>query len=237
MLATQTNKSKQPLPSLPKLQKTVKTEIPEVLEQNSYSSPPSPISSPQPLQTERKDTNWSASSEKEYLQRQEGSSPKPAQNIAVMSGKRYIVVPKNNAMAVQPAITMKQDKIADKAPAFRDSCDIPHPAVIKEFETKLSAQEPTTTRKESEDCNHMSEEIEDFTSVEFGVTQPDHEPLTAEMHKIFPSNESLTKLEAEDMIPTDRDRPIASSIDEESSNTINKDDESVKSNTSSIFGR
>ncbi|XP_034947108.1 uncharacterized protein [Chelonus insularis] len=36
--------------------------------------------------------------------------PKPAQNIAILSGKKYIVVPKNNAGAVQPAITAKTDK-------------------------------------------------------------------------------------------------------------------------------
>lgn len=35
-----------------------------------------------------------------------------------MAGKRYIVVPKNNAMAVQPAITVRPDKIGDKAPTL-----------------------------------------------------------------------------------------------------------------------
>lgn len=34
----------------------------------------------------------------------------PAQNLAVMNGKKYIVIPKNNAMAVQPAITIKKEK-------------------------------------------------------------------------------------------------------------------------------
>lgn len=38
------------------------------------------------------------------------SSLKPAQNIGLITGKRYIIVPKNNDMAVQPPRTLIQDK-------------------------------------------------------------------------------------------------------------------------------
>ncbi|XP_074111840.1 uncharacterized protein LOC141535672 [Cotesia typhae] len=43
-------------------------------------------------------------SNRDSMQRQDGSEPKPAQNIAIVNGKKFIVVPKNNAGSVQPAI-------------------------------------------------------------------------------------------------------------------------------------
>ncbi|XP_043283732.1 uncharacterized protein [Venturia canescens] len=101
----------------PKPTKTVKTESsksePRRLEKKRNLSR-SPNVSPS---AERKDTAWLHTGN-EFLRGHDGTVPKPAQNIALMAGKRYIVVPKNNAMAVQPAITVRPDKIGDKAPTL-----------------------------------------------------------------------------------------------------------------------
>lgn len=63
---------------------------------------------------------WFERESRDYFPRQDGSEPKPAQNIARLGGKRYIVVPKNNAMAVQPAITARPDKMQLRPPFIDD---------------------------------------------------------------------------------------------------------------------
>ena len=68
------------------------------------------------VQNEKKEGTWFTQTENELRHSYDGTVLKPAQNIATMAGKRYIIVPKNNAMAVQPAITIKPDKIGDKPP-------------------------------------------------------------------------------------------------------------------------
>ncbi|KAG7197587.1 hypothetical protein KM043_006053 [Ampulex compressa] len=73
-----------------------------------------------PSSVDKKEGNWFVQTENEFLQSHDGTIPKPAQNIALMGGKKYIVVPKNNAMAVQPAITVRPDKIGDKPPLLQD---------------------------------------------------------------------------------------------------------------------
>lgn len=121
-------KSQQPLSHLPKLQR-----IPKDGTSNGSSSLESKDS------IDRTDTSWFSPLENEFLQRHgDGSPPKPAQNIAVMNGRRYIVVPKNNLMAVQPAIPSKKDsKNLDKLPPIPrlDEC------VTKSEETKDKLEE------------------------------------------------------------------------------------------------
>ncbi|XP_011689685.1 PREDICTED: uncharacterized protein LOC105451120 isoform X2 [Wasmannia auropunctata] len=118
MLGAQNAKSKhQTNSSPPKLQRIPKSESAEAQTRNSSKIP---SSSNSPSTVDKKESTWFPQTENEFLQSHDGTIPKPAQNIAVMGGKRYIVVPKNNAMAVQPAITVKPDKIGDKPPMLQD---------------------------------------------------------------------------------------------------------------------
>lgn len=121
MLGAQNAKSKhQTNSSPPKLQRIPKSEGAEAQTRNSSKT--TKISSVSNLSSaiDKKESTWFPQTENEFLQSHDGTMPKPAQNIAVMGGKRYIVVPKNNAMAVQPAITVKPDKIGDKPPLLQD---------------------------------------------------------------------------------------------------------------------
>lgn len=93
--------------------------------QTAVALPPPPTPTPPPAShsiaqsTEKKEAAWFNKNDNDFrLNSYDGSVPKPAQNIATMAGKRYIIIPKNNSMAVQPAITVKQDKIIDKTPAL-----------------------------------------------------------------------------------------------------------------------
>ena len=123
MLGAQSAKSKHQVNSTPpKLQRIPKSDNADLQSRNvTKISKASSATSHSPLNSDNKETSWFAQTENEFLQSHDGTLPKPAQNIALMGGKRYIVVPKNNAMAVQPAITVKPDKIGDKPPILQDS--------------------------------------------------------------------------------------------------------------------
>lgn len=121
MLGAQNTKSKhQTNSSPPKLQRIPKSENAEAQTRNSKTIKMTSSVSNSPSIIDKKESTWFPQTENEFLQSHDGTMPKPAQNIAVMGGKRYIVVPKNNAMAVQPAITIKPDKIGDKPPLLQD---------------------------------------------------------------------------------------------------------------------
>ncbi|XP_006562936.2 uncharacterized protein LOC412607 isoform X2 [Apis mellifera] len=122
MLGAQSAKSKHQVNlSPPKLQRIPKSDNTDSQSRNTTkiikTSSGTPHSS---LNLDNKESSWFAQTENEFLQSHDGILPRPAQNIALMGGKRYIVVPKNNAMAVQPAITVKPDKIGDKPPVLHD---------------------------------------------------------------------------------------------------------------------
>ncbi|XP_076172948.1 uncharacterized protein LOC143149451 isoform X2 [Ptiloglossa arizonensis] len=104
----------------PKLQRIPKSDSADLQSRNTAKVTRTPLASYSPSNSDKKESNWFAQAEHEFLQSHDGILPKPAQNIALMGGKRYIVVPKNNAMAVQPAITVKPDKIGDKPPILQD---------------------------------------------------------------------------------------------------------------------
>ncbi|XP_076474475.1 uncharacterized protein LOC117158613 isoform X6 [Bombus vancouverensis nearcticus] len=122
MLGAQNTKSKHQVNlSPPKLQRIPKSDNADSQSRNATKvSKTSSATSHSPLNSDNKESSWFAQTESEFLQSHDGILPKPAQNIALMGGKRYIVVPKNNAMAVQPAITVKPDKIGDKPPILQD---------------------------------------------------------------------------------------------------------------------
>ncbi|XP_011635618.1 uncharacterized protein LOC105426197 isoform X1 [Pogonomyrmex barbatus] len=119
MLGTQNAKSKlQTNSSPPKLQRILKSDGADAQTRNSFKTTKISLNSSSNI--DKKESTWFPQTENEFLQSHDGTMPKPAQNIALMGGKRYIVVPKNNAMAVQPAITVKPDKIGDKPPMLQD---------------------------------------------------------------------------------------------------------------------
>ncbi|XP_076662681.1 uncharacterized protein LOC143365954 isoform X2 [Andrena cerasifolii] len=122
MLGAQNAKSKHQVNlTPPKLQRIPKSDNADSQSRNTVKVSKTPTAaSYSPSNSDKKESSWFAQAENEFLQSHDGSLPKPAQNIALMGGKRYIVVPKNNAMAVQPAITVKPDKIGDKPPILQD---------------------------------------------------------------------------------------------------------------------
>ncbi|XP_015438434.1 PREDICTED: uncharacterized protein LOC107193494 isoform X1 [Dufourea novaeangliae] len=122
MLGAQSAKTKHQVNSTPpRLQRIPKSDSTDSQPRNATKvSKASTAASYSPSNSEKKESSWYSQTENEFLQSHDGTLPKPAQNIALMGGKKYIVVPKNNAMAVQPAITVKPDKIGDKPPILQD---------------------------------------------------------------------------------------------------------------------
>ncbi|KAF7413671.1 hypothetical protein HZH68_002160 [Vespula germanica] len=123
MLGTQNVKQK-PQASLtpPKLQRIPKSENADIQSRStSKFSKTATTTASSTSSSEKKEDTWFPQSGNEFLQSHDGLLLKPAQNIAVIGGKKYIVIPKNNSMAVQPAITVKPDKIGDKPPMLQES--------------------------------------------------------------------------------------------------------------------
>lgn len=177
MLGAQNAKSKhQTNSSPPKLQRIPKSESVEAQTRNSFKTTKIPSSvSNSPSTVDKKESTWFPQTENEFLQSHDGTMPKPAQNIAVMGGKRYIVVPKNNAMAVQPAITIKPDKIGDKPPLLQDGSltDISNTAdnsgtnlcASPSLNTDLSEKINVTPDKEiSKDVIHQTDLVSSITT-------------------------------------------------------------------------
>ncbi|OXU21071.1 hypothetical protein TSAR_015732, partial [Trichomalopsis sarcophagae] len=67
---------------------------------------------------------WYPENENKFLPDRELVLLKPAQNIVSMNNKKFIVIPKNNSMAVQPAMTLRKDKIEDSKLHFLNNVDV-----------------------------------------------------------------------------------------------------------------
>ncbi|KOC60343.1 F-box/LRR-repeat protein 7 [Habropoda laboriosa] len=147
MLGAQSAKSKHQVNlNPPKLQRIPKSDNTDLQSQNTTKvSKTSSATSHSPLNSDKKDSSWFAQTENEFLQSHDGVLPKPAQNIALMGGKRYIVVPKNNAMAVQPAITVKSVKIGDKAPILQNN-SLTDTSNTVENSISIKSRTPLTTK-------------------------------------------------------------------------------------------
>lgn len=221
MLGAQNAKSKhQTNSSPPKLQRIPKSESAETQTRNSSKTtkmPPSVSNSPSTV--DKKESTWFPQTENEFLQSHDGIIPKPAQNIAVMGGKRYIVVPKNNAMAVQPAITIKPDKIGDKPPLLQDGSltDISN-----------TADNSAINLRASPSLNTLSEKI--------NVT-PDKEISKDAFHQTDPASSIATETsiydnkDKEDSKNTfEKNNPIENTSENESF-TANIDYDSERKNT------
>ncbi|XP_020299723.1 uncharacterized protein LOC109863693 isoform X2 [Pseudomyrmex gracilis] len=164
MLGTQNAKSKHqanapPPPKLQRIPKNSDNADTQMRNPSKVSKTMSATSNTSST-TDKKETAWFPQTENEFLQSHDGTMPKPAQNIALMGGKRYIVVPKNNAMAVQPAITVKPDKIGDKPPILQDglltdisntvdnAVEKPHAPLFKHLNTDASENVNVMSDKE-----------------------------------------------------------------------------------------
>lgn len=143
MLGAQNAKSKhQSNSSPPKLQRIPKSDNADAQARSSSKITKISSANSSPSNIDKKEGTWFPQTENEFLQSYDGTMPKPAQNIALMGGKRYIVVPKNNAMAVQPAITVRPDKIGDKPPMLQDGSLTDISNTVDNSVTKLRAPPP-----------------------------------------------------------------------------------------------
>ncbi|XP_012149147.1 uncharacterized protein LOC100881143 isoform X2 [Megachile rotundata] len=170
MLGTQSAKSKHQVNlTPPKLQRIPKSDSADSQSRNSTKVMKSSSTTPYfSANLDKKESNWFSQTENEFLQSHDGTIPKPAQNIALMGGKRYIVVPKNNAMAVQPAITVKPDKIGDKPPVLQDGSltDISN-TVESSMLTKSHASLTTKSlRKDVFDKSPDKDALKDASNIE-----------------------------------------------------------------------
>ncbi|XP_015117956.1 uncharacterized protein LOC107041748 isoform X2 [Diachasma alloeum] len=112
MLGSHTIKSKLPKPhqsSKPETEEPLKDKIP----MSNLSEVPSVIDN-----VDTSLSSWFSPPGKKFLHNHGGCKLQPAQNIAKMGGKRYIVVPKNNDMAVQPAIPIRPDRTVENQRDF-----------------------------------------------------------------------------------------------------------------------
>ncbi|CAK9801388.1 F-box/LRR-repeat protein 7 [Anthophora quadrimaculata] len=157
MLGSQSAKSKHQVNlNPPKLQRIPKSDNVDLQSQNTTKVAKTSATSHSPLNADKKESSWFAQTENEFLQSHDGVLPKPAQNIALMGGKRYIVVPKNNAMAVQPAITVKSVKIGDKAPILQNN-SLTDTSNTVENSISVKSRTSLTTRFFGKDTDKLSD--------------------------------------------------------------------------------
>lgn len=111
--------------SLPKLQLISKLDNQGSMQSDVFNINKSASSDDQIILNEKIKSFWYAENETKFLRDREVVLLKPAQNIVLMNKKKYIVIPKNNAMAVQPAMTLRKDKIEDSKLHFLRNVDVP----------------------------------------------------------------------------------------------------------------
>ncbi|XP_014296375.1 uncharacterized protein LOC103578182 isoform X2 [Microplitis demolitor] len=108
-------------------------------------------------------------SRRDFMQRQDGSEPKPAQNIALLAGKRYIVVPKNNAGSVQPAI--RPNKTQNKL-SIDDVDKINYPREIGSKESKAPKEVSTGLPSEEIVKDKNNEKSQESKTATIDVEEP-----------------------------------------------------------------
>jgi len=190
MLGTQNAKSKyQTNLSPPKLQRISKSDSGEAQTRNISKMAKVPSTNSM-LNLDKNKNTWFPQTENEFLQSHDGTIPKPAQNIALMGGKKYIVVPKNNAMAVQPAITLKPDKIGDKPPMLQDGSLTDISNIVDNNVTKLRTP-PIKSLNTDVPENFISDDIIYNKEISKDATQANcASSTTNEMTKAFDDKNS-----------------------------------------------
>lgn len=180
--------------------------------------PPPPTSLPPVSQSEKKETAWFNKNDNEFLHSYDGSIPKPAQNIATMAGKKYIIIPKNNSMAVQPAITVKQDKIGDKIPALPVNSSTDNPSVPNE---EISSQiAPIDEQLKKSASNNEGDNVVSMDSSNNQKDSPADDKVDdsknidpsndAPKETVKPTNETSTPMEIDSNDISEKNLPLES---------------------------
>ncbi|KAK0163562.1 hypothetical protein PV327_007231 [Microctonus hyperodae] len=153
---------------------------------------------------------WFERANREFLHRQDVSEPKPAQNIALLGGKRYIVVPKNNAMSVQPAIAARPDKMQNQS-SFMDDI-FPTSTPISDTATK-KPRESSSPLSESfnEDNMNQSEEASDTANKDEQV-QSDLTKLKVSENETSPEEPSANAMDVEATIESNVSEEVSSNV-------------------------
>ncbi|XP_063977307.1 uncharacterized protein LOC135162594 isoform X2 [Diachasmimorpha longicaudata] len=169
MLGSHTIKSK-----LPKPHQSSKTETEESLKDKAPVSNTSGVTSVM----DKVDTSlssWLSPPDKKYLRSHDGCKPQPAQNIAKMGGKRYIVIPKNNDMAVQPAIPIRSDRTLENQRDFiRENALV---GINLSTEDSISSRRSSQSAvkcmpdKENKVNKNMAEEIQAKSSLNVSINK------------------------------------------------------------------
>lgn len=244
LLGAQNAKAKHPANvSPPKLQRIPKPDGTDAQTRSPSRIVPS-VTSNSSSNVEKQESTWFRQTEDEFLQSHDGTMPKPAQNIAVMGGKRYIVVPKNNVMAVQPAITIKPDKINDKPPSLQDGSFIDisntadnsvaklHTPPLKHLNTEDLSEKVNVTSDLSEKVNVTSDLSEKVNVTPDTSEKANVTPDLPEKVNITPDKEIL-----KDIVPTQTGPPSPITIDEitepleslENKDTLNEIEKTIES--------
>lgn len=153
---------------------------------------------------------WFERANREFLHRQDVSEPKPAQNIALLAGKRYIVVPKNNAMSVQPAIAARPDKMQNQS-SFMDDI-FPTSTPTSDTATK-KPRESSSPLSESfnEDNMNQSEEASDTANKDEQV-KSDLTNLKVSENETLPDEPSATAMNVEATIESNTSEDVSSNV-------------------------
>ncbi|XP_014599198.1 PREDICTED: uncharacterized protein LOC106784318 isoform X2 [Polistes canadensis] len=187
LLGTQNVKQKSQTGLIPpKLQRIPKSENTDIQSRSTNKFSKTATSTSSSSSSDKKEDSWFPQSENEFLSSHDGGVlPKP-QNIALMGGKKYIVVPKNNSMAVQPAITIKPDKIGDKPPMLQESSLIDVSNTMEN--STITNLGISSSKKISGASNDMTENIYDRelskdVSVSCGSSDDTNETSDSNMNK------------------------------------------------------
>jgi hypothetical protein len=196
VLSAQNSKSIHQTGLLPKLQRIPKLDSSYPLQSVTPKTSKTVKSHTLSKVSEKKESSWCIQTESEFLHKNEVAPFKPAQNIALMGGKRYIVVPKNNVMAIQPAITLRQDnKIGDKPPIIQDGYE------TSSMSTPIETLNPSLNTKLDSDNMHRNNtgdnsylEVATRKSVELDLETSICQNSITKLHKLFPSTNSMLSI-------------------------------------------
>ncbi|XP_011503795.1 PREDICTED: uncharacterized protein LOC105366895 isoform X2 [Ceratosolen solmsi marchali] len=196
VLSTPNSKSIHQTGLLPKLQRIPKLDSSYPLQSVVSKTPKSMKTHILSKVSEKKEGSWCVQTENEFLHKREVTPFKPAQNIALMGGKRYIVVPKNNTMAVQPTITLRQDnKIGDKPPLIQDGYETSSMSTAIEMlnlplNTKIDIE--NMYRNNTNDISYL--QVATRKSVEIDLEKSICRNSITKLHKLFPSTNSILSI-------------------------------------------
>lgn len=168
---------------------------------------------------------------KEYIHSHDGSALRPAQNIAIMGNKSYIVIPKNNAMSVQPAIKPRHS-LANKSGYYQDNLlnDLNEKNIIDRKNITTSSSSSQIDKDDLEKNKKIIQDIDDVREQRRSL-EPSCDDVAIDGNK---KDESM---EQDSTIHDDNDsKIIEDKISEEvkENHEINNDKDEMKKNNDII---